>query len=497
MEKAVKLDPKNRDYLLELYTLRSKLGDVSPEFQKEARMYYYLGEGERLLKEAKNQDALSFFLQARQANLNSPVPLVKIGDLFMAMNDVANARMNFKQAAELAPTAIEVWSRYIDALIRSYDWEEASRAMERFRKLPVQQSAIDKLAGDIYAKQGAHGEAQILYRKAMAREVIDSSVYIAYANSLSASRLCKDAPFFYALALRFDPFNTEAIIGTAKCLASSESIDRGIVLLQDSLQKFSQPRADLLTAIADLQIQKGEWKAADQFVDQAMRVDVSFAPPWKTKAQIYLQKQDKDPQALTKAIDAYGSYIERNPSDPTGYLERHQLLIQKRDYSGADEDLNRLSILYPKYPGVNVLKGQLYLKVGRPVEAKAAFLAELKATPNSVITLLELGRLAGAEGTPETMSEALKYFNQAVALAPSNAEAKAEAGWINYQMKNSPGAAAMLESAISIDPGNPSFYRRLGYVYRSLGQTDQARKAFRKYLDMDPDAPDRPELERF
>ena len=128
-------------------------------------MYYFLEEGENALRHGKPQDALTQFLQARQANDKSPIPLVKIGDMFSYLHDLGNAQENYKIAADRAPNNIDIWTKYIDVLIQSYEWDEAQKAMDKFRKLPVSQSAIDKAAGDLYAKQGDQAEAQLYYKK--------------------------------------------------------------------------------------------------------------------------------------------------------------------------------------------------------------------------------------------------------------------------------------------------------------------------------------------
>jgi tetratricopeptide (TPR) repeat protein len=188
VERAVKLDPENHDYLLELYTLRAGEGDSGDFVKRQARMYFYLGEGEKLVKSGRYQEALVPFLQARQVNDQSPLPLIKIGDMFDYLHDIENAKNNYKLAADRAPNNIQVWSKYIKSLIQSYEWEDASKAMDRFRKLPVSQSAIDKAAADMYEKQGRHVEAQTFYKKAMARDVIDPEVYTAYAKSLMSTR---------------------------------------------------------------------------------------------------------------------------------------------------------------------------------------------------------------------------------------------------------------------------------------------------------------------
>ena len=270
------------------------------------------------------------FLQATEANPTSPLPLVKIGDMFRAQNDVGNAMINYRKAAEKAPKSIEVWSKYINALILSYEWDEARKAMDKFKNLKVQQSAIDKLTADWYEKQSQHAEAQMYYKKAMSRDSVDPDVYIAYAKSLMSTKNFKEAPFFFALALRFDPLNVDAILGTAKCIAATDSIDRAISMLQDELTKGSHPSAEMLSAIAELYIQKGDWDQAQQNIDQARAADQDLATPWKLQAQIYMNKENTEKDARDKAAAAYQSFSERNPSDPSGYLERYNIFHARR-----------------------------------------------------------------------------------------------------------------------------------------------------------------------
>lgn len=494
IERAVRLDKDNHDYLLELFTLRAKAGDKVATFRADARMFYFLSEGEKVLREGKYQDALTQFLQARQYNDKSHLPPIKIGDMFARAHDVSNARLNYRLAAERAPNNIEVWSKYINILIQSYEWDEAQKAMDKFRKLNVPQSAIDKAAADMYAKQGRHNDAQAFYRKAMGRDVIDPAVYIAYANSLVATKNFKEAPFFFALALRFDPLNTDAIIGTAKCIASTESIDRAISMLQDELQKGSGARAELLTGIAELQMQKGDWAQAQANIDQAIAASQEYALPWKLQAQIHMNKENVERGALDRALHAFQSYSERNPSDPSGYLERYRIFVKKTEFEKAGEELQKIYGIYPKYPRLHYFKGLLYATMGNHKASIDEFRTELANNPRSVEALLALGREFVELGAA---SEGLVQFNKAMQLAPKTAEPKAEAAWANYLLKNYAGAIALFQAALAYDKANPTLYKRLGLAYRDAGDTASAAQAFRKYLEMEPDAPDKAEFERY
>lgn len=494
IERATRLDRENHDYLLEMYTLRAKVGDKSPAMRADARMFFYLGEGEKLVRQGKFQDALTQFLHARQANDGSPLPPVKIGDMFMRLNDVGNARINYKLAADRAPNSIDIWTKYIHVLIQSYEWPDAQKAMDKFRKMPVPQSAIDKAAADMYARQGRDADAQVFYKKAMAREVIDSTVYVAYANSLMATRNYADAPFFFALALRLDPVNMEAVIGTAKCIAATETIDRAISMLQDELQKREGSKAELLAAIAEFQLQKGDIALSQANIEQAMAANQDYAYPWKLQAQIYVGKENQERGALEKALFAYQSYSERNPSDPSGYLERYKIYVKRSEFEKANEELQKIYVIYPRYPNLHYYKGALYSIMGNRKAAIEEFRQELSQNPNSVQTLLALGRELVEAGA---VNDAMGYFSKAMQLAPKLSDPKAEAAYGNYLLKNYAAAVALYQAALSIDRANPLLYKRMGMAYREAGDPGSAAVAFRKYLEMEPDAPDRTEFERY
>jgi tetratricopeptide (TPR) repeat protein len=492
IERAVRLDKDDHNYLLQLYSMRAKAGESIAKVRVSAKMYYYLGEGERLIKAGKYQEALTQFLQARQASNDSPIPLVKIGDMFGYLHDLGNARLNYKMAADRAPNSIDIWSKYIDVLIQSYEWDEASKAMERFRQLPVSQSAIDKAAGDMYAKQGQYDKAQIFYRKAMGRETIDPQVYIAYAKSLMATQNYKEAPFFFALAQRFDPLNIEATLGVARCVANTDSVDHAIAMLQNDLEKGGS-KAELLGAIAEFQIQKGEWEQAQKTVEQAMSANPDYAYPWKLQAQIYMNNSS-DKKALDKALFAYQAYSERNASDPSGYLERYRIFSKKGEYEKADDELSKIFGIYPKYPNLHYYKGELYRLEGNHQKSVEEYNTELANNPYSTSAMIALGKQYLEMGG---YNEALGQFNKAMQVDPRSAEAKQQSCWANYLLKNYTGAVALCRAAIAVDPGNPLIYKRLGLAYWAISDKPNAAQAFQKYLEMEPDAPDRAEIERY
>ncbi len=497
IERAHTLDKQNFDYRLELYTLRAKAGDTSLSVQKEAKMYYFLSEGERLFRDGQPSEALNRYLQARTAYPEKALPMVKAGDMFLAGNDILNAKENYRQAAVRAPKDAAVLAKYIRSLIMSFEYEETKKALGKFSGLQVKKSDLNKLNGDLYAQQGRYDEALMYYQRALQAGSVDSELYLEYGRALlsaGAKDKLEQAPFYFAMALRFDPLNPEPVVLTAKAMAEADSVEHAISYLHDELKKSGKPKAEFLAAIAELQIRRGDVNLAQQFIDEARQLNPNYALPLKLQGQIYLAKEGQQKDALDKALVAFKQYSSANKSDPSGFLERYKIFLRRAQFENAERELGEVFALFPKWPKLRIYTGQLYFTQGNYQRAAEEFNKELENDKTSVAARLWLGKAYTETGN---FTEAQRLITECMAYAPGASEPKSWAGWINYQQKNYPAAAALLEAALSIDKGNSLIYKRLGFVYRAMGDGARAKQSFRKYIEMEPDSPDRAEVERY
>jgi tetratricopeptide (TPR) repeat protein len=500
IERALRLEPENPDYNLAYFTLRARAGDQLPEVKHEARLYFFMAESERLLREGKIDEAQLQLMEAIREAPKNPQPRVRLGNLFyLNKGDVLNARVNFKKAAELAPADVRVWGRYIELLIQSYEWEEANRALARFRSMPVAQSAIDKVMADWHARQGQHAEAQQLYQKALTRDYIEPSVYLAFGKSLLETRNYAQAPFIFALAQRYEPDSPDAIIGTAKAIQGEEGIDRAIAYLRDELQKGGPTRVELLCALAEFLMQKGSWDEAMSFIEQAKVARKDLAQPFKAEAQYYALKPtggkpSAERKAKEKMLESYQSYLDRNPSDAGILYEKYKVLVDLSEYGAADAVLQKIFELYPKYPNLHFSKGRIYIRLGELKAAQREYELEMANGNSSLPVLLSLGSVLV---DLKEYDAALKHFVTGMQKYPKEAEPKVQAGYANYLLKRYEAAVALYREALKLDEGNPNIYRRLGDAYRALGDAANTRWAYQRYLEMEPDAADKSDLQRY
>ena len=493
LNEALKLDPKSEELKLEYYTLLSQSGK-DPRLKVLAQMYSLVLEGEKYAREGKTHEATTVFIQAKDTFPKSEVPVAKMGDLFYQSGEYNKAEINYKAAMMLNPKAVHIAVKLIDSSIKNHDWDDAQKYLAKYRSFPELKSSIDRLAGDLAAQQGNTQQAIILYRKAMARDSIDTDVYTAYANILRNMDQCKDAQFFYSVAQKFDPFNMDAILGSAKCLLKTDNVQLAVSRIQDELVRLPKARADLTAGIAEIYLVSGDDDKALQFADQAIEIDSTYPESYRIKGEVYLHKMISQKDAKKKALEALKSYSDRKVSDPFGYLQRFEVFLADSNFEQAVEELNRVFEISPRFPELHYRRAQLYTKMGRVKDALIELDEELKVNTRLVKAMVEKGNLLLRMNQPE---EAMKDFVKAMELDPQSAAAKLGAGYVNYLKRQFPSAIALYQSALALDKGNPEIHKKLGLAYRESGDMPRAAQSFRNYLDLSPDAPDHQDFEQY
>lgn len=494
LERAIRIDPRNENLRLEYYSLLSETEGKESKYKNLAKMYALVLNADRSLKAGKLHEAIAVLLQAQDAFPKSTVPFEKMGDAFYQNGEYERAQANYKKALEIDPKAAEVAIKLIDSLIHNREWDEASKFLAKYRNHPKLKSSIDRLAGDLALQQENYNQAIVFYKKAMARDTIDTEVYSSYANALQQLDQCKDAQFFYSLAQRLDPFSYHSILGAARCLLKTDGVNQAVSRIQDELSKLPKARADLLAGIAEIYYQAHDDERALQFTAQAKEVDPNYADSYRIEGNTYLRMMSTKKDVKKRALESLKGYSDRKPSDTYGYIQRYQIFLKDSNFEAAAEELNRVVEVSPRAPEIHYLRSQMYSKMGRGKDALTELEEELKLNPRFVKALVDQGNVYLKSNNLE---EAQKSFNKAMEIDPGSSEAKVGAGSINYLKRQFPSAIALFQSALSMDRGNPDIYKKLGQAYRDSGDSVRAAQAFQSYLDLNPEASDRADYEQY
>ena len=492
LDRAIRIDPKNEDLRLEYYTLLSNSGKDS-KYKSLAQMYALVLDGERNVRAGKIHEAQAVFLQAQDTFTNSTLPFEKMGDLFYQTGEYERAQSSYKKALKIDTKAAEIAIKLIDSLVRNHEWDEAQKYLAKYRNHPKIKSSVDRLAGDLAFNQLNYSLALQLYRKAMARDSIDTEVYSSYASALRELDQCKDAQFFYSIAQRLDPFNINAILGGAKCLLKTDNVNVAVGRIQSELSKLPKARADLLDGIAEIYFAANDEARALQFIQQAKDIDPDYPETYRIEGLIYLKEIFIKREAKKKALDAFKAYSDRKPSDPLGYLERFEIFLKDSNFDAAAEEVSRVFEVSPHFPELHYRRAQLFSRMGKVKDALSELDLELKINPRFGKALVEKGNILLKMGS---LDDAMKSFTTAMQLNPQDPSAKVGAARVNYIKRQFPSSIALYLSALVIDRGNPEIYKQLGFAYRDSGDAEKAEQAFQSYLDLAPDASDRADFEK-
>jgi cytochrome c-type biogenesis protein CcmH/NrfG len=118
---------------------------------------------------------------------------------------------------------------------------------------------------------------------------------------------------------------------------------------------------------------------------------------------------------------------------------------------------------------------------------------QLKSDPNNYEALVEMGN---TYYDMSNSSKAIEYYEKAMKINPNDAPVMVDLGAMYRQAGEFDKALGLFNQAIEIDPKLPQAYFNLGMVLRMEKHDGAgAAKAWRKYLELDPNSQARQFLE--
>jgi predicted O-linked N-acetylglucosamine transferase (SPINDLY family) len=153
------------------------------------------------------------------------------------------------------------------------------------------------------------------------------------------------------------------------------------------------------------------------------------------------------------------------------------------DVDRADALLRRALRVAPGFVEARAAAARLARDSGRIEEGLALIDAGIEAAPRSVVLWRVRGELELAHGDGAAAREA---FGQALALAPTDAEAHYNLGVALQKLGEPAEAARAYQRALAFDPGFADAHFNLGVLFQETGHVDPACSAYRAVLERQP-----------
>lgn len=353
---------------------------------------------------------------------------------------------------------------------------------------PEERTLLYRL-GLAYRDDGRLDEAVAAFERLVAAHPGDAEAVLLLADALEATG---DAARADALRAGGDAESPEERLRQAALLYAQLDSDpnagpEALRLLESFADDPGAP-SEALLMLGPLLLDAREYARAAEVLDRALAEDPRHPDAWAQAASARLYSGDPA-RALATADEALILFPGQVPllrikAWALGKLDRPREAVAVADEAveilaeEAPEDVkNRTRLLS--------LKALMHAEAGEHTEADAAFEKALALAPESVLILNNYAYTLAERG--ERLDEALAMAERAVAGEPTSAYFLDTLGWVLFRLGRLDAAADAIERAIAADDQFPLLYEHLGDVYDARGDHADARAAWQRALDLEPE----------
>ncbi len=186
---------------------------------------------------------------------------------------------------------------------------------------------------------------------------------------------------------------------------------------------------------------------------------------------------------LDAALATFGDAEKNSPQSPDPLLSQARVLIAKRDYTTAEQKVDKALSMNAKAPDALVLKGQLLNLGGNRDKALATLDAALDVAPNTMAARLERANILIATNNDAKAKEDVDYV---LRVEPRSAGGVYLQGVLAARAKDFQGADVAFTKITSLLPRFPRGYYFQAIVKFNLGQAEQAADSANKYVSRSP-----------
>jgi len=211
-----------------------------------------------------------------------------------------------------------------------------------------------------------------------------------------------------------------------------------------------------------------------------------------------------DPDVLYVSTHAYSDLSTRESVDlaqaAPGSYQAHELNAEALEMQGkwdqAAQEYEQILKHNPRLPGIHFRIGRLLLSKpdpgpSVPDEARKEFEEELKIDPSNAGAEYVLGELASQT---QQWDDAVEHFSRAARFDPGFGDAFLWQGAALISARKFADAIGPLETAVKIEPGNPTAHYSLATAYSRAGRKPEADREFAVHKQLTQDKGEEPAM---
>jgi tetratricopeptide (TPR) repeat protein len=322
-------------------------------------------------------------------------------------------------------------------------------------------------------------------RRALDLYGTDTETLLILVDALLQMGNFEEALKLASQALELESVNPSAHIAYAKALRELQGGRRAIDYVRSQITDL--PRSyELRRALAEFLFLETRYSDAKEMVRQALALEPKDKQSYLLLAEI--QKREKQ---LNGAREALLSAAALDPTDAEPLFLLGHLSLENGNLNAAVSQFEAVLRINPNYPLVQYALGRVELKLGNPERALERANLEKKVHPGLADPYV---LAAEASFLLKDYSQCVQEYQQAIDRSRPDALLYVRLARCFRLSGSTDAAMTMLDQAVYIESGNPEVYKEQGAIFEMMGNNEEARVAYEKYLQLAPGASDREQI---
>jgi len=186
-----------------------------------------------------------------------------------------------------------------------------------------------------------------------------------------------------------------------------------------------------------------------------------------------------------EALPVLARLVQRGDATTAEYLALTRAYALSGHLDLAHASLDDATRIWGDTPPLLTARASIYFAAGRTDSAVAVHRRLLDRNPTSVTSLNFLAYELAERG--ESLEEALALATRAAELAPDSSLIRDTLGWTYFRLERYQEAVRELETAVTLGTESAVIFEHLGDAYDALGRKEDARNAWTRALELDPE----------
>lgn len=236
--------------------------------------------------------------------------------------------------------------------------------------------------------------------------------------------------------------------------------------------------AVLYIADGDTYFAEGKLRNAIDAYQKAIDLDPGNDIPFIRQSRLYVYTRD-----TAKAVERAEQAVLRNPTSPENLAYYCRALDWEAQYTEAFDACSCALEMEPDYAEAYAFLSEVYADQGDWFSAQETAQQAIDANFQSMDAHHNMGYALEVQGRN---ADAIKYYENAIKLAPKLAPNYVAAGRVYFWSGDFEAAADRFKRAIKLSPFDPEAYFHLGRTYYTEGDFIRAIDALEQSIGVDP-----------